>query len=197
MRWRATLLLALMSVAFVVVGGVALAATAITGTAGNDTLKGTNGTDAIIGKAGNDDLFGLKGTDAMNGGRGRDAVLGGNEFGPKSGDRALAGGRGSDFVGGGRGSDGLTGGAGRDYMYAGPSRGEKTDDVDSILAGADNDAVEAANRPAARDAIDCGGGFDRVLADRKDVLAGNCEKKFTSPRKFFTSISPNYFDPLP
>jgi hypothetical protein len=69
--------------------------------------------------------------------------------------------------------------------------------VDSILAGADNDAVEAANRPAARDAIDCGGGFDRVLADRKDVLAGNCEKKFTSPRKFFTSISPNYFDPLP
>jgi Ca2+-binding RTX toxin-like protein len=52
MRWRATLLLALMSVAFVVAGGVALAATAITGTAGNDTLKGTNGTDAIIGKAG-------------------------------------------------------------------------------------------------------------------------------------------------
>ena len=48
-----------------------------------------------------------------------------------------------------------------------------------------------------RDAIDCGGGFDRVLADKKDVLAGNCEKKFTSPTRFLTSISPNYFDPLP
>ena len=196
MRRRAILLLALMAVAFVVAGGVALAATAITGTAGNDTLKGTNGADAISGKAGDDVLLGLKGTDAMDGGRGRDAVLGGNEIGPQSGDRALVGGRGGDFVGGGRGSDGLSGGSGKDYMFAGPFD-EKADDVDSISAGADNDAIEAANRPAARDVIDCGGGFDQVLADREDVLADDCEKKFTSFRKFFNAVSPNYFEPLP
>jgi len=124
------------------------------------------------------------------------AVLGGNEIGPQSGDRALVGGRGGDFVGGGRGSDGLSGGSGKDYMFAGPFD-EKADDVDSISAGADNDAIEAANRPAARDVIDCGGGFDQVLADREDVLADDCEKKFTSFRKFFNAVSSNYFEPLP
>jgi hypothetical protein len=36
-----------------------------------------------------------------------------------------------------------------------------------------------------------------VFADDKDVLADDCEKKFTSFRKFFNSISTNYFKPLP
>ncbi len=31
------------------------------------------------------------------------------------------------------------------------------------------------NRPAAKDVVVCGDGFDRVLADRKDVVAPDCE----------------------
>ena len=95
-------------------------------------------------------------------------------------------------MGGGKGSDALSGGPGKDGIYAGPSRREGAEDVDAIAAGGGNDAVEARNVPAARDNIDCGGGFDRVLVDGKDLTSG-CERKFTSPRKYFNSIfGPNY-----
>jgi hypothetical protein len=30
--------------------------------------------------------------------------------------------------------------------------------------------------PAYKDVVSCGGGFDRVLADRKDVVATDCER---------------------
>ncbi len=32
------------------------------------------------------------------------------------------------------------------------------------------------NRPATRDFVTCGSGFDRVGADRKDVVAPDCER---------------------
>ncbi len=32
------------------------------------------------------------------------------------------------------------------------------------------------NKPANRDVVTCGGGFDRVLADAEDVVASDCEK---------------------
>ena len=32
------------------------------------------------------------------------------------------------------------------------------------------------NRPAKRDLVTCGSGFDRVLADTQDVVASDCEK---------------------
>jgi Ca2+-binding RTX toxin-like protein len=123
-------------------------------------------------------------------------VLGGNEFGPQAGDRALSGGPGRDFVGGGKGSDASSGGKGGDYMFAGPAFGEAADDVDAISAGDGKDAIEAKNVPAAKDVIDCGRGFDRVLVDSKD-LTSDCERKFTSFRKFFNSIrGEGYFQPL-
>ncbi len=81
-------------------------------------------------------------------------------------------------------------------MFAGPPFGEEADDVDAIAAGDGKDAILAKNEPAARDAIDCGGGFDRVLVDGKDVTK-NCEKRFTSTREFFRSIGgEGYFQPL-
>lgn len=123
-------------------------------------------------------------------------MLGGNEFDPEAGDRALSGGPGRDFVGGGKGSDALSGGAGGDYMFAGPPFDEAADDVDAVDAGDGNDAIETKNVPAARDVIDCGRGFDRVLVDDKD-LTSDCERKFTSPRAYFTSIrGEGYFQPL-
>jgi Ca2+-binding RTX toxin-like protein len=192
---RTILLLAVMAATLVMASGVALAV-ARSGGPGDDTLRGTNGTDALEGNGGDDDLLGLKGTDALSGGSGRDAVLGGNEFGPRAGDRALSGGPGRDFVGGGKGSDALSGGPGGDYLFAGPPFGEAADDVDAIDAGEGNDAIEAKNVPAARDVIDCGGGFDRVLVDSKDLTSG-CERKFTSPRRYFNSIrGEGYFVPL-
>jgi hypothetical protein len=82
------------------------------------------------------------------------------------------------------------------YMFAGPPFGEEADDVDAIAAGDGKDAIEAKNVPAAKDVVDCGAGFDRVLVDGKD-LTSECERKFTSPREFFRSIrGEGYFAPL-
>jgi hypothetical protein len=43
--------------------------------------------------------------------------------------------------------------------------------------------VAAVNRPAFQDIVTCGG-FDRVLADREDVLAPDCEEVFFDPGSF-------------
>jgi hypothetical protein len=45
---------------------------------------------------------------------------------------------------------------------------------DSVSAGAGNDSIDA--RDGYRDVIDCGSGFDRVLADSRDRVAANCER---------------------
>ena len=192
---RTMLLLTVMAICLVMASGVALAV-ARAGGPGDDTLRGTNGTDALAGNGGDDDLLGLRGTDALSGGKGRDAVLGGNERGPQAGDRALSGGPGRDFVGGGKGSDALSGGEGGDYMFASSPFGEAADDVDAVDAGAGRDAILAKSEPAARDAIQCGRGFDRVLVDGKDLTSG-CERKFTKDGEFFRSIEgEGYFQPL-
>jgi hypothetical protein len=47
---------------------------------------------------------------------------------------------------------------------------------DNIAGGAGNDAFFVWHKPAYRDTIVCGGGFDWVLADPKDVVAPNCER---------------------
>ena len=75
--------------------------TSLAGTAGNDTLTGTNGADLLLGQAGNDTL---------NGGAGSDRLLGG------VGNDVLNGGDGNDRLVGGPGSDTLTGGAGSDVF---------------------------------------------------------------------------------
>jgi hypothetical protein len=36
--------------------------------------------------------------------------------------------------------------------------------------------LDLINKPAKRDVVTCGGGFDRVLADTEDVIAPDCEK---------------------
>jgi serralysin len=193
---RILLLSTMMAVTLVVASGAALAVVLV-GTNGDDRLEGTNGSDVLSGRGGDDVLLGYEGADAMSGGTGRDAVLGGNDIGPQIGDRALAGGPGGDFVGGGQGSDGLSGGLGRDYMFAGPPY-EGAQDVDAVSAGDDDDAVNALNWTPATDTIACGDGFDRVLVDERDVVAGDCERKFFSVRPFFASIDEAYyFAPLP
>jgi RTX calcium-binding nonapeptide repeat (4 copies) len=126
---------------------------------------------------------------------GKDWVLGGNEQRPLGGDKNLVGGPGNDGVLGGEGSDNLTGnsgndavngsfgpdnilgGEGNDYLLDGESRGGATD---ILIGGEGNDLVDPFkdpfNKPAKRDFVTCGRGFDRVLADTEDLVAPDCEK---------------------
>ena len=43
---------------------------------------------------------------------------------------------------------------------------------DTVTDGKGDDVIRVFNRPTAKDVVNCGGGFDRVIADRRDVLAG-------------------------
>ncbi len=187
---RVILLLAVMAATLVVASGVALAVTKI-GTNGPDTLRGTNGSDNLLGKGGNDVLYALAGNDDLQGGEGKDWVLGGNERRLQGGDKNLLGGSGNDGVIGGEGSDDLTGDSGNDWVYGhrgsdditgeggtdvlidGPFR---ETDKDTLSGGEGDDVILVYNRPAARDVVTCGGGFDRVGADTKDVVSDDCER---------------------
>ena len=187
---RVILLLTVMAATLVLASGLALAVNKV-GTNGPDTLRGTNGDDKLVGKGGNDDIFGLGGSDNLLGGEGKDWVLGGNERRPLGGDKNLAGGPGNDGVLGGLGSDDLTGDSGNDFADGGPgaddiSGGDGNDYLldgefrggatDRLSGGDGNDVLDPFNKPAKRDLLTCGSGFDRVLADTKDVVAPDCER---------------------
>jgi Ca2+-binding RTX toxin-like protein len=186
---RTMLLVSAMVLTLLMASGVALAVNKIGGP-GPDTLRGTNGADNLLGQGGNDDIFGLGGRDNLLGGPGKDNVLGGNERRPLGGDKNLVGGSGNDRVLGGRGSDNLAGGSGNDFLDGGSGSdrvvGEEGTDVlvdgplreaakDTLSGGPGNDLFGVDNFPAARDIVSCGSGFDRVFADRKDLVADDCE----------------------
>jgi hypothetical protein len=94
----------------------------ITGTRGDDQLRGTSrddvicglgGDDRIDGGGGDDAVFGDAGDDAIDGGTGEDTLYGGG------GDDRLAGGDSDDVLSGGPGDDRLAGGAGADHHEGG------------------------------------------------------------------------------
>jgi len=193
---RLILLMTMMTAALVLGSGVALAVTKI-GTDGPDHLRGTNGDDNLIGKGGNDILNALAGEDNLLGGRGKDVVVGGRsccDLGDFSGgEKNLLGGRGNDAVIGGLGSDKVVGGAGNDLVTDGPDREFATD---ILSAGDGNDVVGVFNDPAFKDIVTCGGGFDRVFADKKDLVASDCERVADTPSEFeqLANSIPESFD---
>jgi Ca2+-binding RTX toxin-like protein len=208
---RTVVLVAVMAAVLVMASGVALAVNKV-GTNGPDTLRGTNEGDNLLGRGGQDDLFGLGGNDNLLGGEGRDVLLGGNERVPQGGDKNLVGGPGNDLIFGGNGSDNLTGGEGNDLVNGGLGSDNITGDEgtdllldgefrrgareDTLSGGPGNDFLAPLQVPASRDVVVCGRGFDRVLADRKDRIAPDCEKVFLgldSQGAFFRSI-PRSFD---
>jgi len=192
---RTILLLATMALTLLVASGVALAVNKI-GTDGPDTLSGTNSNDNLLGLGGNDDLFSLAGNDNLLGGPGKDIVYGGDENRLSGGNKNMVGGSGNDSVIGGRGSDNVWGEEGNDLVADGPEREFATDNVSG---GDGNDVVAAVNRPAFVDLVSCGGGFDRVIVDRKDVLAPDCEKVsfgLGSEDEFIESIPQSFFEGL-
>jgi hypothetical protein len=47
---------------------------------------------------------------------------------------------------------------------------------DNVAGGNGGDVILTDNTPAVKDVVLCGGGFDRVLADRKDTVGRDCER---------------------
>jgi len=185
-----------MALTVLVASGVAWAVTKI-GTDRSDTLRGTNRADTLIGKGGNDVLIALDGRDNLLGGKGKDILYGGSKRRPGSGDKNLVGGPGNDAVLGGRGSDNILGENGNDLVTDGPDREFSTD---KLSAGDGNDVVGVFNDPAFKDIVTCGGGFDRVFADKKDLVASDCEKVARTPSAFealFESIPESFWEGLP
>ncbi len=99
-----------------------------------------------------DRLRGTSGSDRISG-LGRNDVLRG-----LGGADCLNGGTGNDRALGGTGADKITGGKGRD----------------ALLGAAGNDIIRS--RDGVRDIVKCGAGKDRVIADRKDRVAKDCER---------------------
>ena len=191
---RTILLLATIALTVVVAGGVALAVNKV-GTQGRDFLKGTDGADHLVGKGDSDRIFGLAGKDSLIGGKGKDVVSGGTESRPSGGDKKLIGGPDNDVVFGGKGSDNLLSNAGNDLVLNGPNRS-----ADKLSAGNGNDVIGSFNDPASKDKVTCGGGFDRVFADRIDIVAPNCEKVADRGSEFDrlgASIPQSFWDGLP
>ena len=198
---RTVLLLATMALTLLVASGVALAVNKI-GTDGPDTLRGTNGSDNLIGKGGNDRLFALDGRDSLLGGPGKDVVIT-DPTGFRRGDKNLQGGPGNDVVFGGRGSDNVLGDTGNDFLIDGPIRESS---LDKVSGGDGDDVLAIDNVPAVKDIATCGGGFDRILADRKDLVAPDCERVRIvhgsleevrqQEEEFFQSLPPSFFEGL-
>jgi Ca2+-binding RTX toxin-like protein len=101
----------------------------LSGTAGNDTLKGGALADSLSGGAGDDSLLGGDGQDTLLGGAGNDILYG------NGGADVLLGGDGDDRLRGFAGNDVITGGAGADRLYL--ARAEGQDRVTDFTLGQD------------------------------------------------------------
>jgi hypothetical protein len=103
------------------------------------------------------------------GGSGNDLV-----FGDAGSDSAVVGEEGRDIVDGHTGTDRMLGEGGGDWLVDGPLDEASKDDV---LSGGDGDDILFGDHvPAVKDIVSCGGGFDRAVVDRKDVVADDCER---------------------
>jgi Ca2+-binding RTX toxin-like protein len=194
---RITILLASLGLAVLLASGVALA-TDMNGTDGPDKLRGTNRDDTLVGKGGNDVLSGLGGRDQLLGGRGKDWLLSGTKRFFGTGDKKLVGGPGNDGIHAGQGSDYVEAGSGNDLMIDG-SLSESSHD--NFAAGEGDDVIIVNHTPAFEDRVSCGSGYDVVGADRKDVVAPNCEKvgiigSSAEEGQFFESILPRFYERL-
>jgi Ca2+-binding RTX toxin-like protein len=202
---RTLLLFSTMMLALLLASGVAWAVNMV-GTNGPDTLRGTNGDDNLIGKGANDRLFALNGHDTLLGGPGKDWV----DTHPtesRRGHKNLFGGPGNDIVIGGWDSDNVVGEEGNDLLFDGPDRDVASD---QLSGGAGTDVIGVASlrlKATAADIVTCGSGFDRVVADTKDVVAPDCEKVVLFRggtrseyndllNEFFSEVPPSFFEGL-
>jgi Ca2+-binding RTX toxin-like protein len=170
--------LALVAAVGLTVASVAVAAQ-IKGTAGNDTLNGTNGADVIAGFAGDDTISALNGRDLVFGGPGNDTIAGGNGwdlvFGG-AGNDTINGENGPDLLRGRSGDDTVDGGDGRDVLFGGWG-------TDVLRGGAGNDRLHAVAKDTLLDTLDCGDGNHdvAVIREGEPVVLTGCERIKTVP----------------
>lgn len=118
-----------------------------TGTAGGDTIVGTQfadviacggGDDTVRGRGGNDVIKCGSGDDRIDGGAGNDRISGGpgrDRFSGEKGDDKLSGGTGKDTLKGDSGDDTLRGNAGKDKLFGGPGRDLLFRGAGDVLSG--------------------------------------------------------------
>jgi hypothetical protein len=148
------------TLAVLVAGGVALAASIDCPTASGGYCYGTNSGDALYGTPGVDKQFGKGGSDLMYGYGEGDVMYGGDEAGL------------GDKMRGGNGPDRINGQGGNDVIDGGPGS-------DTLKTGKGSDRVEA--KDGNKDFITCRGSNDLVNYDRGlDVLNG-CVTASTGP----------------
>jgi Ca2+-binding RTX toxin-like protein len=149
-----------------------------TGTAGDDTLDGTDFDDYIFGLGGNDDIHGSDGNDWIEGGDGNDTIasgVGDDIIYGGAGDDTLYGEGENDTVRGGIGNDIIWGGAGNDMLH-----GEAGEDTmrggagnDTLYGGADNDVLESGSGD---DRLEGGTGDDTLEGGTgNDILLGGAD----------------------
>ena len=142
------------------------------GTEGADLLSGNFFPTQLYGLGGDDRLFGT-GTTAnrMDGGPGNDQIESGGLLLGGDGDDRLSSAIANEIPvrqDGGTGADLLLGRGGNDRLVGGTG-------FDRISGGVGNDYVNARDRE--RDSVRCGtGSSDRVVADRVDSVARDCER---------------------
>ena len=123
---RAVLLAAVMLVALVAVGGVALAET-LTGNDRDNRLIGTNQRDSISGGGGEDLIKGLRSIDSLNGGAGGDDIYAGPRD-EQARDTVVAAG-GNDFI------KVFNRPAAKDVVHCGDGRDRVIADSKDVLSG--------------------------------------------------------------
>lgn len=145
----------------------------IIGTAGDDTLIGTDGPDVICALAGNDTITGLGGDDLIYGGPGNDTIDAGDgndrAFG-LAGDDTINGGPGNDQLGGGAGNDRIDGQEGNDTAWGASGRDIifGRDGDDRLWGGPGDDIIGGF---LGDDIIGGGAGFDTLNGDEgNDII---------------------------
>jgi len=124
----------------------------LTGTLGDDRIRGSIDDDLVDALAGNDRILALFGSDRVDAGEGNDVVRG--DQAPDT----ILGGPGNDRLYGDMGADRIVGGPGRDRLSGGHG-------IDRIMA-----------RDGEVDRISCGSHRDVVIADRRDRVGRACER---------------------
>jgi Ca2+-binding RTX toxin-like protein len=79
---------------------------------------------------------------------------------------------------GGRGQDTVSGGPGNDRLFA---RAHRDPFTDTLNGDEGDDRILV--RDGQSDVVNCGAGFDRVVADRTDTVAADCEAVRVTTRR--------------
>lgn len=128
----------------------------VTGTEGDDHLRGSGAGDTLVGGAGNDTLIGAGGNALLIAGSGDNHLIGGE------GDDRLIGGSGNDTLEGGWGDDLLIAGGGDNLLFGGVGN----DTLVGVAFDSEGRDVGGAN------ILNGGAGDDLLIAGQGDLLHG-------------------------